>query len=170
MNMTLETNRNPHLSDLPWIQKARPGVRRAKAAKPAEPAHLSTSLAFHHSFSNHDTITGVTMSNEARKQRLLHEAIGNAGDEIPMGEIAALSVTITALILFAAIALAGCNWDERKILVVSTNDRAVATAHQDSAPRTSASPTGTAEPGSNTMPLGGSSRNAADGNVQDLTY
>lgn len=124
MNMTLEGDQKPHLHGIPWFQRTRPGVHRDEDGKPmraqlpatASPAGTVTTSADH-------LTKELAMSNDARKQRHLREVAGDSGDEIPIAEVACLSVVVTALILFAAIALSGCNWDERKIVVVSASDR-----------------------------------------------
>lgn len=126
MNMTLESDQRPHLTGIPWFQKTRPGVRTNRAVTPLHSSgNPHSSPADTASASIIASPKVAAAPDKAVEPRLIREAGIDADDEIPLKEIACLSIVVTALMLFAAIALSGCNWDERKIVVVSAGDRVV---------------------------------------------
>jgi hypothetical protein len=72
------------------------------------------------------------MLNNARKQRLTREALGNADGEMPTAKGTVGTIAIFVLILFAATALSGFHRDDRKIVTASATDRNAASVHDDS--------------------------------------
>ncbi len=68
MVTTQENDWHPQVNGVPWMQKARPGLRSARKLRFAE-------LPLPESSTSPDQITlEKTMPTDARKQRLLHEA------------------------------------------------------------------------------------------------
>lgn len=171
MNMTLEDGQQSLSIDIPWLQRTRPGVGRGLDGKPMHaPSSVTGTPIVATSIPNHAVTKEPTMSNEARKQRLMHEILGDRDEEIPLAEIACLSIVVTVLVLFAAVTLSGCNWNDRKIVVVSTTDNVPTTMFDNSPAPSVQRLTANAEPDGKSRQQGDGSKKVDEGNVQDLTY
>lgn len=104
------------------------------------------------------------MLNNARKQRLMREALGNEDGEMSTAQVTYGTIAVFVLILFAATALSGRHQDDRKIVAASVTDRYVASIYDDSMMLKKQEPAGQAQQ------QGAASTKEPEGNVQDLTY
>jgi hypothetical protein len=110
------------------------------------------------------------MQNNARKQRLMREALGNADGEMPAAERNYAAIAIFALILFAVTALSGFHQDDRKIVTAAVTDRYVASGRDDSPMPMKQNLAGKAQPEGQAQRQSEARGKEAEGNVQDLTY
>lgn len=110
------------------------------------------------------------MLNNARKQRLMREALGNEDGEMSTAQVTYGTIAIFVLILFAATALSGHHQDDRKFVAASVTDRYVASIYDDSSTLKNQDPAVKAEPDGKAQQQDGPSTKEPEGNVQDLTY
>lgn len=110
------------------------------------------------------------MLNNARKQRLMREALGNADGEMPTAERTFGIIAVFVLILFTTAALSGFHRDDGKIVTASATDRYVASVHDDSPMLKKQDLAGKAAPEGKAQQHGEAGIKEAEGNVQDLTY
>jgi hypothetical protein len=112
----------------------------------------------------------MTMTNNVRKQRFIHEVLGNSDGEIPTAKGTVGTIAIVVLILFAATALAGFHRDDGKTVTASATGRYVVSVHDDSPMLKKQDLAAKAEPEGNAQQQAETGKKEPDGNVQDLTY
>lgn len=110
------------------------------------------------------------MPNNARKQRLMREALGNEDGEMPAAKRPAGPIAVFILILFAVTALSSFHRDDRKIVTATVTDRYAASGHDDSPMLMKHNLAGNAQPEGLPQRQSEASGKETEGNVQDLTY
>lgn len=122
MLTTQQNDWSPCLNSVPWIQKTRPGVRPAGAGSsqllPASPLRGP-------SRPNHHIETGTTMSNDARKQRLLREAHQTEDGDTPNVE----SIFVVVVVAVVAVVV---YWGAAVLTVTSSAEQRAGTAPRES--------------------------------------
>jgi hypothetical protein len=97
--------------------------------------------------------------NDARKERLLREVLGPNRTEVPFPERTLVSLGAIAFILLTVAALTPSR-DAREAVAISAIEAHAATIVRSAPPAAAGFPAASAEP----------SAQAAEGNVQDMTY
>ena len=122
MLTTQQNDWSPCLNSVPWIQKARPGVRPTGAGNsqllPASPPRRPSPP-------NHHIATGTTMSNDARKQRLLREAHQTEDGD-------ATNIESVFVVVVVAVVAVVVYWGAAVLTVTSSAEQRAGTAPRES--------------------------------------
>jgi len=110
------------------------------------------------------------MLNNAPKQNLAGDAIGNADRETPATERNFWAIAVIALALLATADLAGHLSNDREVAVTAAADRHLAAVDLDLSAPMIQHPADVTQANRKERPQAGAGKQEADGNVQDLTY
>ena len=113
MDMTRENDGHPPVNGVPWMQKARPGLRSALAGRVVPLAASPTSTQYQ---SSEPIKVEIAIPTDVRKQRLLREAHETEGGDIASAGNDFLPIIIAVLML-------GIYWGAAAVAVGSAMSR-----------------------------------------------